>query len=79
MVMNMCSKDTRRTETTQDDARTWNDPHVQIANPKLMYNGFVRIHANLCLYTMNQHPTVTDLHSLTKSTFISLGNAKIYV
>jgi hypothetical protein len=31
MVMNTSSKDARRTGTTQDDARTWNNPHAQIS------------------------------------------------
>jgi hypothetical protein len=79
MVMNMRSKNARRTGTIQDDARTWNDPHAQIANPKLMYNRFVQIHANMCLRITNLHPTITDLHSLTKSMFISLNYTKIYV
>jgi hypothetical protein len=77
--MNTSLEDARRTRTTQDDAGTWNDPHAQIANPKPMYNGFVWIHANLCFHTTDLHPTVTDLHSFTKSTFISLGYGKIYV
>jgi hypothetical protein len=59
--------------------RNLEQSHAQIANPKLMYNGSTRIHANLCLRTTNPHPVVTDLHSLTKSMFISLGYAKIYV
>jgi hypothetical protein len=79
MVTNTRSKNARKSVTTQHDAGTWNDPHAQIANPILMYNGFVRIHANMCLRTTNLHPTVTDLYSLTKSMFISLGYAKIYV
>jgi hypothetical protein len=50
MVMNTRSKNSRRIGTTQDDVGTWNDSHAQIANPKLMYNEFVQIHANLCLH-----------------------------
>jgi hypothetical protein len=79
MVMNTSSEDARRTRTTQNYAGTRNIPMRKIANPKLMYNGSVRIHANLCLHTMNLYLIVTDLHPLTKSTFISLGYAKIYV
>jgi hypothetical protein len=31
IMMNTCSKYTRKTRTTQDDAGTWNDPHAQIS------------------------------------------------
>jgi hypothetical protein len=44
-----------------------------------MYNKFIRIHSNMCLRTTNPHPTIMDLHSLSKSTFIPLGYANIYV
>jgi hypothetical protein len=31
MFINACSKDGRRTGTTQDDSGTWNDPHAQLS------------------------------------------------